>query len=69
MSAAIVQECGQNDFVLFTNVEKFLGWIENEVNKTYNKNDFNDAFNAFDEEEVNQYSGVISTDCKYQLIG
>lgn len=67
VSAAIDQECGQNDFVLFTNIAKFTPWIEAEVKKTYSNNEFDAAFNALDEEDVN--SRVQNVDCKYQLSG
>lgn len=63
VSAALIQECGQNDFVLFTNVAKFTPWIEMEVNQ----NEFDSAFNALDEEDIN--SRVQNVDCKYQMSG
>lgn len=67
VSAALIQECGQNDFVLFTNVAKFTPWIITEVNKTYSSNEFSAAFNALDGEE--DTSRVQNVDCKYQLSG
>jgi secreted trypsin-like serine protease len=67
VSAALIQECGRNDFVLFTNVAKFSDWIEEEVNKTYSNNNFHLAFDAFDQE--NENSRNLNTNCKYQSTG
>jgi secreted trypsin-like serine protease len=69
VSAAIVQECGRNDFVLFTNVAKYTDWIESEVNKTYSNNNFDSVFDAFDEGDGNLNSRIVNADCKYQLTG
>lgn len=69
VSAALIQECGQNDYVLFTNIAKFTPWIVAEVNKTYSNNEFEEAFNALDEDDGNVNSHVQNVDCKYQLSG
>lgn len=69
VSAALVQECGKNDFVLFTNVAKFTDWIETEVKNTYSQNNFESAFDAFDEGDEDVNSRIVNADCKYQLSG
>jgi hypothetical protein len=63
-----VQECGQSDFVLFTNIAKYVNWIETEVNSTENNNNFEAIFNEFDEGEGGS-SSVIDAQCKYQTSG
>ena len=68
VSAALVQECDLNDFVLFTNIAKFTPWIEAEVNKS-RSNKIDEAFDALDQEEVEDNSRLLSVDCKYQLSG
>lgn len=71
VSSATVQECGSNDFVLFTNVVKFTDWIQSEISKTNDNDELESVFNEFDEkpndlENPIERKNVVATECKYQ---
>lgn len=71
VSSATVQECGSNDFVLFTNVVKFTDWIKSEISKTNDNDELESVFNEFDEnpndfENPIERKNVVDTECKYQ---
>lgn len=73
VSSTTVQECGSNDFVLFTNVVKFTDWIQSEIIKTNDDDELETVFNEFDE-DINdlqnpiERKNFIDTECKYQEI-
>lgn len=71
VSSATVQECGSNDFVLFTNVAKFTNWIHSEIIKTNDNDELESVFNEFDGnldelENPIQKNNTIDTECKYR---
>lgn len=72
VSSATVQECGSNDFVLFTNVVKFTDWIESEMTKTNKLDELQTVFNELDEipddllNPVVERKNVVDTECKYR---
>lgn len=71
VSSTTVQECGSNDFVLFTNVVKFTDWIRSEIIKTNDNDELETVFNEFDEnpnelESPIERKNVIGTECRYQ---
>lgn len=71
VSSATVQECGSNDFVLFTNVVKFTNWIQSEVTKSTNNDELETVFNELDENPTDLQSpidrkNVVDTECKYR---
>lgn len=71
VSSATVQECGSNEFVLFTNVVKFNDWIQSVITKTNDNDELESVFNEFDEnpndlENPIERKNVIDTECKYQ---
>lgn len=71
VSSATVQECGSNDFVLFTNVVKFTDWAQREISNTNDQDELESVFNEFDE-NPNELGNpivkrnIVDTDCKYQ---
>lgn len=72
VSSATVQECGSNDFVLFTSVPKFTDWIQSEISANDNE-ELEYVFNDVDEtpnelQSPNERKKVV-TECKYQDIG
>ncbi|KAJ6628670.1 Plasma kallikrein [Pseudolycoriella hygida] len=71
VSSTTVQECGSNDFVLFTNVAKYTDWILSEMIKSNDKDELESIFNEFDEnpnelESPVERKTVVDTECKYQ---
>jgi hypothetical protein len=71
VSAATVQECGSNDFVLFTNVVKFTNWIQHEIRNTNDDDVLESVFNEFDEnpnelDNPIERRSVVDAPCKYQ---
>ncbi|XP_037031319.1 uncharacterized protein LOC119070897 [Bradysia coprophila] len=71
VSSATVQECGSNDFVLFTNVVKFTDWIRSEMIKSNDKDELETVFNEFDENSADfqnpiERRNVVDTECKFR---
>lgn len=71
VSSATVQECGNNDFVLFTNVVKFTDWIRNEISRSSDKDELETVFNELDENPADfqnpiQRRNVVDTECKFR---
>lgn len=71
VSSATVQECGSNDFVLFTNVVKFTDWVQSEISNTNDQDGLESVFNEFDgnPNELDnpvRKRNVVYTDCRYQ---
>jgi hypothetical protein len=65
VSAATVQKCGENDFVLFTNVAKYTDWIQSEINATNDNVDFESIFNALD--EILTKDDTLDAECRYEF--
>lgn len=72
VSAAVIQECGTNDFVLFTDVAKYSDWVRNEVSVTQNTNSFDSVFNSFDEDggDAQSFSSnIVNAQCTFRNAG
>jgi len=72
VSAALIQECGTNDFVLFTDVAKFADWVKKEISITENTNSFDSVFNSFDDGDVDAQglnSNLVNAQCTFKDSG
>lgn len=68
----MIQECGTNDFVLFTDVAKYSDWVRNEVSVTQNTNSFDSVFNSFDEDggDAQSFSSnLVNAQCTFRNAG
>ncbi|CAH1715072.1 unnamed protein product [Chironomus riparius] len=72
VSAAVIQECGTNDFVLFTDVAKFSNWVKTEISVTENANSFDSVFNSFDDGDGSAQSlnsNLVNAQCTFRNAG
>jgi Leucine-rich repeat (LRR) protein len=70
VSAATVQECGNNNLTLFTNVPKFVDWIHNEMINSNDNEALDSVFNAFDQNPYDELNAnIIDVDCNYTFTG
>lgn len=75
MSSAIVENCADSEFVLFTDVAKFNNWIKREIQDTQQSNTFASVFDSFDQNphvislKETAHENEIFADCLFEPTG